>query len=149
MGFIEEYEPLEDGNSNIILNGLVKVHITELPKKKSYRRGAMRVIEDSTANWRESNERHKLLQRFRQLADLTEEDFPVSEIEQANVTLETLVNLLITWLPIPIIEKQKLLEVNDLALRSEVVREFLRQEIEDMSVFEMINFIVPDNPRWN
>ena len=149
LAYIEEVEPLEDGKSNILLNGLVKVHITELPKTAPYRHGAMRIIQDTAERWQINQERERLLQRFRRIAELAWENFPIRDIEQADMSLETLVNLMATWLPIPLNEKQKLLEIDNIVLRSEIVREFLRQEMDDLSLLNTLHLPTPDNPHWN
>ncbi len=65
------------------------------------------------------------------------------------MSLETLVNLMATWLPIPLEEKQKLLEIDNIVLRSEIVREFLRQEMDDLSLLNALHLPTPDNPHWN
>jgi len=146
---VEEYEELNEGRYNIILNGVSKVNITEIYSNKPYRQGQLEIAPDIVADWKEEEEREKILQQFRKIADVFEGDIPYQEIEQSNVSLEVLTNLLATWLPIPEIEKQKLLEVSDLAIRSEIVREFLRQEIDDYSFLEDMNIRLPNDPRWN
>ncbi len=149
LAYLEEFEPLKDGKSNILLNGLVKVRITELPKTAEYRHGTMQVIQDSAERWQIRKERERLLQRFRRIAELTQEDFPIKDIEQTDVSLETLVNLMTTWLPIPVSEKQKLLEIDNIVLRSQIVREYLRQEMEDLSLLNTLHLPTPENPHWN
>jgi len=149
LGYVEEYEELNEGRYNIILNGISKVNISEIYSNKPYRQGHLEIAPDIVADWKEEEERENILQQFRKIADAFEGDIPYQEIEQSNVSLEVLTNLLATWLPIPEIEKQKLLEVSDLAIRSEIVREFLRQEIDDYSFLEDMNIRLPNDPRWN
>lgn len=149
IGYVESFKRLEDGEFNILLNGLSKVAITEFAANRPYRRGEMRLIDDVIEQGNSQEERENLLRQFRRISEMTDNEFPMEEIESADVSLEILVNLLTTWLPIPVEEKQKLLEINELTLRSEIVREFLRQEIQDLSFMDNLDFIVPDNPRWN
>ncbi|MBS1271576.1 MAG: Lon protease 2 [Candidatus Marinimicrobia bacterium] len=149
IGYLEDFTRLEEGKFNILLNGLAKVNITEMPSDRMYRRGEMRVIQDSSMSGNPQEEREKLLRQFRQVAEATDSDFPLEEVEQSNISLEVLVNLVTTWLPISVADKQKLLEINDLAIRSEIVREYLRQELEDLTSMDNLDFIIPDNPRWN
>jgi len=149
IGYVERHEPKEEGKSNILLNGLAKVKIQELPKSNSYRVGQMEIIEDTAESWQAKKEKSNLMQRFRQIARLAEEDIPFEEIEQADISLEVLVNLLATWLPIPVTEKQKLLEVDDLVMRSEIVRQYLRHEVDDLSFLDNLDLNFPDDPRMN
>jgi len=149
IGYVENFKRLEEGKFNILLNGLTKVKINEMPSNRMYRRGEMHIIQDNVISGDPEREREKLLQQFRQVADMTDSDFPLEEVEQSGITLEVLVNLLTTWLPISTADKQKLLEINDLGIRSEIVREYLRQELEDLGSMDNLDFIIPDNPRWN
>jgi len=149
LGYIEKYKLVEDGKYNILLNGLTKVRIHEYPQVRSYRTGQMEVIDDNTNPWNINAEREKLMDQFRYLSDLADNRLPLQEIQESNVSLEVLVNLLATWLPIPMTEKQKLLEINDIVLRSEIVREFLRQEIEDLSFLDDLDIPLPEDPKWN
>ncbi len=149
IGYITEQEALEEGKYNILLQGLAKVHIRELESTTPYRKGEMDLIMDSAASWAVEQERERLLARFKNVVRLIEADLPIDELEAEDLSLELLVNLLATWLPIPVTEKQKLLEVKDIVMRSEIVREYLRQEMEDLSSLDGMNFIFPDNPRWN
>ncbi len=149
LGYIEEYEQLREGKYNILLNGISKVKISEIYSNKPYRRAHLEIAPDTVADWDEENERDQMLQQFRKIAEAFDGNIPYQEILDSNVTLEVLTNLLATWLPIPETEKQKLLEVGDLALRSEIVREFLRQEIDDFSFLEDMEIRLPNDPRWN
>lgn len=128
IAYIEEYEFHGGNKADILLNGLTKVKITELPTQRTYRHGRMQIIVDTIESWEEKGERRQLLRAYQQVADSIEDYFPVAEIEEARVSLEGLVNLMATWLPIPLTEKQKLLEIDNLAIRSKVVRAYLRQE---------------------
>lgn len=149
LGYIEEVETLREGKFNIILNGLIKVKISEIDVATPYRQGNLDIIQDTVKEWKEEEEREKMLGQFRQITEAIEGDFPFGELESANVSLEVLTNLLCTWLPIPDSEKQKLLELDNLAIRSEIVREYLRQEIEDYSFLQNLEINLPGDPRWN
>lgn len=149
VGYIEEVDELADGKFNIILNGLVKVKINEIEVATPYRQAHLDITPDTVKEWKAEEERDKMLQQFRQIADALEGEFPYREIEQSDVSLEVLTNLLTTWLPIPDSEKQKLLELDDLAIRSEIVREYLKQEIDDFSFLQDLEIQLPGDPRWN
>ena len=123
--------------------------ISEIDVATPYRQGNLDIIQDTVKEWKEEEEREKMLGQFRQITEAIEGDFPFGELESANVSLEVLTNLLCTWLPIPDSEKQKLLELDNLAIRSEIVREYLRQEIEDYSFLQNLEINLPGDPRWN
>ncbi|MCF7804585.1 MAG: LON peptidase substrate-binding domain-containing protein [Candidatus Marinimicrobia bacterium] len=149
IGYVEKFKRLEDGKFNILLNGLSKVEIHELPQKMPYRRGEMEILQDSTSGGNLREEREALLRQFRKIAQMTEADFPIEDILSEDVPLEMLVNLLTTWLPITTEDKQKLLEIQNIPIRSEIVREYLRQEIKDLGFLDDLDIMIPDNPRWN
>jgi len=149
IGYIEEFEFYGHGEVEILFNGLAKVRITELPTDKSYRHGSMELIEEAVERWEEPGEWRQLLRAFHRISDSMEEYFPLSEIQDARLSLETLVNLMATWLPIPLSEKQKLLEVNNIALRSKIVRAFLRQGELDAPTQDLSYFRSLENPSWN
>jgi len=90
IGYIEEYEPLEDGKSNIVLNGLAKVQITELPKTQLYRQGKIEIIHDISGPGSAVNERTKLLNHFKQIAKLVGKSFPTDLLDKKDIPLETL-----------------------------------------------------------
>lgn len=149
IGYIEEYEVYSSGEVEILFNGLARVRITELPTDKSYRHGAMQLIKETVESWEEQGEWRQLLRAFDRVSDAIEEYFPVSEIQDAQLSLETLVNLMATWLPIPLTEKQKLLEVNNIALRSKIVRAYLRHGDLEPPPHGSPYFQSPENPSWN
>lgn len=149
LGYITEEERLEEGKYNILLQGIAKVKIKEVTSTTSYRKGETSTIIEAEDDWKVVQERKRLMRQFKGMIELLEADLPMDELEEENLSLEILTNLLATWLPIPVPEKQKLLEINDISMRSQIVREFLRQEMEDLSSLSDIDFIFPDNPRWN
>ena len=131
LGEIEHVVALPDGRFNIVLNGTVRFRIIEAITDTPYR--TARVIA-APENAPAPMEAYAQRQWLTELSHRYLEGLPgQSEMpELRNVKLDALANALIMSLDIPPEEKQELLEMNELAERTERVGEELQKRIEGL-----------------
>ena len=131
LGTIEHAVALQDGRFNIVLNGTVRYRILEHVSDSPYR--LARVIaapENAPAPMEAYAQRQWLTELSQQYLNGLPGQTSVPELE--NVKLDALTNALIMSLDVPPEEKQALLELDDLAQRSERVGAELQRRIEGM-----------------
>ncbi|HEY0372700.1 MAG TPA: LON peptidase substrate-binding domain-containing protein [Thermoanaerobaculia bacterium] len=131
LGTIEQAVPLEDGRYNIVVRGDVRFRIVDEVSRVPYR--TARVIAEPELE-------HDAIKAYAQrewLADLSRqylkylpEQTSVPEIE--TVDLDALTNALIMSLNLDVEEKQKLLEMSDVASRAEEIGSELSNRIESL-----------------
>lgn len=131
LGTIEHAVALQDGRFNIVLNGTVRYRILEHVSDSPYR--LARVIaapENAPAPMEAYAQRQWLTELSQQYLNGLPGQTSAPELE--NVKLDALTNALIMSLDVPPEEKQALLELDDLAQRSERVGAELQRRIEGM-----------------
>ena len=131
LGTIEHAVALQDGRFNIVLNGTVRYRILEHVSDSPYR--IARVIaapENAPSPMEAYAQRQWLTELSQQYLQGLPGQTSVPELE--NVKLDALTNALIMSLDVPPEEKQALLELDDLAQRSERVGAELQRRIEGM-----------------
>ena len=72
-----------------------------------------------------------------------------SVIDASMISTETLTNLASLILPLESDDKKKLLELNDIQLRLEVLCQFLDSELKVENDLVNFNQIIPTNIKWN
>jgi Lon protease-like protein len=131
LGTIEQAVPLEDGRYNIVVRGDVRFRILDEVSKVPYR--TARVVAEPEL----TRDPEKAYQQREWLADLSRQylkylpdQTAVPEIE--TVDLDALTNALIMSLNLDVEEKQKLLEMSDVASRAEEIGSELSNRIESL-----------------
>lgn len=131
MGRIEHAVPLDDGRYNILVHGETRFRVVAEVSRQPYRTARVVVqpqIEgDPTATYAKRTWLTDLSQQY--LRYLPEQG-GVPQIQ--TVGLEALTNALIMSLNLDIAEKQRLLEIDDVAARAEDVGTELQNRIESM-----------------
>jgi uncharacterized protein len=131
LGTIEQAVPLEDGRYNIVVRGDVRFRILDEVSRVPYRTARV-VAEPELARepaqaWAQ---REWLADLSRQYLQYLPDQTAVPEIE--TVDLDALTNALIMSLNLDVEEKQKLLEMSDVAARAEEIGSELSSRIESL-----------------
>ena len=148
---IVESKKLENGNYEIIASGLKKIKIINFleNKKSDYDLASVEIIAENDVINDEELKRKKLINKFLTLVSSGEEKLNPSVIDASMISTETLTNLASLILPLESNDKQKLLELNDIQLRLEVLCQFLDSELKVESDLVNFNQIIPTNIKWN
>ena len=146
VGTIEKAVPLEDGRFNLVVRGDVRFRILEEVSKEPYRTARV-VAEPEVARDAEKAyaQREWLADLSRQYLRYLPDETAVPEIE--TVDLDALTNALIMSLNLDVEEKQKLLELSDVAERAEEIGTELSNRIESLSF--LAPFRRPADPSHN
>ena len=97
----------------------------------------------------EQLKRKKLINKFISLVANSNENINLNIIDTSMISTEMLTNLGSLILPLENEDKQKLLELNDVELRLEVLCQFLDSELKVESDLINFNQIIPTNINWN
>lgn len=146
VGTIEKAVTLEDGRFNLVVRGDVRFRILEEVSKAPYRTARV-VAEPEVARDAEKAyaQREWLADLSRQYLQYLPDETHVPEIEV--VDLDALTNALIMSLNLDVEEKQKLLELSDVAERAEEIGTELSNRIESLSF--LAPFRRPVDPSHN
>ena len=131
LGTIEQAVPLEDGRFNIVVRGDVRFRILDEVSRVPYRTARV-IVEPEVAHTPEQSfaQREWLADLSRQYMHYLPDQTSVPEIDA--VTLDALTNALIMSLNLDVEEKQKLLEMSDVAARAEEIGTELSNRIESL-----------------
>jgi len=141
---------LKNGNYDIIVSGLEKVIInTTQEHRDNYEVASLDIIFEDTLIQEEKLKRKKLINKFMDLLSSGEEKIDLNMIDPSMISTELLTNLASLILPIENKDKQKLLELNKIELRLEVLCQFLDSELKVESDLLNFNQIIPRNIKWN
>lgn len=148
---IIESKKLDNGNYEIIASGLKKIKIINFleNQKKDYDLATVEIIEENDVINDEELKRKKLINKFLTLVSSGQEKLNPSVIDASMISTETLTNLASLILPLESDDKQKLLELNDIQLRLEVLCQFLDSELKVENDLVNFNQIIPTNIKWN
>ena len=149
LAYIFNSKKLDNGEFIIMTFALKKTQINEAKKTHLYRIGALTILEDNTIINQEEKQRKKLFRKFSALVDLAADELDISIFQNPLLSIEMLVNMICQSLPIPWEEQQKLLELPDVALRLDVICQFMDSELKAERNIEKFNQIIPIDPEWN
>ena len=147
---IVDYEKLKNGNYNIIVSGLEKVKIKkELNSDKQYKFVDLEILNDNNFVDREQEKRKKMINKFISLFSSKDDSINLNAIDTSMISTEILTNLGSLILPLESIDKQKLLELDDIELRLEVLCQFMDSELKIENDLSQFDQIIPTNIKWN
>ena len=149
LAYIFNSKNLDNGEFVIMTFALKKAQINEAEKTHLYRIGALTILEDNTIINQEEKQRKKLFRKFSALVNLAADELDISVFQNPLLSIEMLVNMICQSLPITWEEQQKLLELPDVALRLDVVCQFMDSELNAERNIEEFNQIIPIDPNWN
>jgi Lon protease-like protein len=119
-GVIEDFEELPDGRFNILLRGLTRFRVVSEDQSRSYRLARVEAIADTL----DDNEKDALHTQRQRLEQLVTKPGSASAIPP-DISDEEVVNTLAIRLPVDPGERQGLLEVDRLLLRSQALVDLL------------------------
>ena len=152
LGKIESYEELEDGKYNIVVAGVYRVRIKREIQHSPYRLAEIEKIEyagyeeHSTEILQRHNHLGGLFARFTELATGVRQQV-LDLVPQLD--FESLVNMVAMTLNLAIEQKQALLEINEPAVRCDVLVPILQQQLETLLLVRRYEHIKPENPSLN
>jgi len=147
--YIIESKKLDNGNYTLIASGIQKIKINKINKTKSYDIAKLDLIEDNNIVIEEQLKRKKLINKFISLVASSNENINLNIIDTSMISTEMLTNLASLILPLENEDKQKLLELNTIELRLEILCQFLNSELKVESDLINFNQIIPTNINWN
>ncbi len=110
----------------------------------------MKLLNDNKTIIEEQLKRKKLINKFISLVTSNEsEAIEIKSLDTSFISTEMLTNLACLVLPLESSDKQKLLELNDINLRLDVLCQFMDSELKVESDLLNFNQIIPTNIRWN
>jgi uncharacterized protein len=131
IGVIEQSVALDDGRYNILVRGDVRFRVLDEVSRVPYRTARVIAIpEPEHGNEESYPQRARLAELSRQYLHYLPNQIAVPEIDA--VGLDALTNALIMSLNLDVEEKQRLLEVDNLAQRAEQVGTELQNRIESL-----------------
>jgi Lon protease-like protein len=149
MGYISDVREAEEGKYNILVTGMVKVQIEEVESDKPYRRGAVTPSTEFTQVTETEHKREIILRLFQSILDRAEATSNIEILQGVNIPLQMLAHVIISALPIPAEEKQKMLELQSLELRIEILVNFMESGLHTLDTMGPFEPLVPTHPWWN
>jgi Lon protease-like protein len=149
LGRISEFQHLETGDFDIVLNGLSRFRILEFLAEKPYRKARVELLGDLYSELPEDRKLlSRVVSRYRALAGT--KPIPRAELEiLLQADLVTLVNSICSSLEIAPREKQVLLEVDDVRIRAEALVVILDQMLTHKQFVARFSHLRPDDPGQN
>jgi len=146
LSYIAKCKKHENSEYNIILMGIDKVQINETIQTHNYRIGATNTLNEITSTGGEQEKCKNLMDHFFELLTNIDNTLPFNLFTDIHISLEILVNLICMAMPIPAEEKQKLLELQEIGLRYEVLLQFIDGEIDlNKDITDFIPILPFDN----
>lgn len=133
VGRIVKSQTLEDGRYNILLYGLAKVRLRDDVLDKSYRRARIETVRPPSSEGLLPEElRSRLLRKLRAYGELVGTRPRMEMIFRERVEDEALVNLFSAEINFTVVEKQFLLEAENLMQQCKRLIELLRFRIDEV-----------------
>ncbi len=149
MGVIVDRKEKAEEEIEILVQGLHRFVIEEHLQTRPYRIARVRLLDETVPARCEIRRSSRLLVRyFREIARAA--DSHTSSLARLHrLDYQTLVNSICAWLTFSIYEKQRLLEVEDLRQRGELVLEILRGHVYDVRLISRFRHLQPEDSRFN
>jgi len=152
VGKIVQHQKLPDGRYNITLDGITKVRIESSVRVEPYRLVRVRPVEDDSS-WargeRAAEEAAELVRLFRQVHEGQGVSVLSSGAFGRDLTPESVLNTVALHLDAEPDTKEKLLEMDSLALRYQAVLQLLSQATKTQERIERVRHLYPRDKRIN
>ncbi len=149
MGYINRAERLADDSYQVLVTGLVKVQAVEVDSTKVYRRGAITPVPEFSHVTDSQKKLRSTLRLFQTVLEKAHSGFDLQIFTEEGVSVEMTTHSIISTLPIEPAQKQKMLELQSLELRLEILFNFLQSGLHSIRTLERFNPLMPTNPLWN
>jgi len=149
MGVIVDQKEKADQEIEILVQGVHRFAVEEHLQTRPYRVARVRLLEETIPARCEIRKNSRLLVRyFREIARAA--DSSTSSLGRLHrLDYETLVNSICAWLNFSIYEKQRLLEVEDVRQRGELVLQILKGHVCDVRLISRFRHLQPADSRFN
>lgn len=134
---------------DILVTGLVKVRVEEVDSDKSYRRGVVTPLTEFSQVTDAEHKRQNILHLFQSMLEKAQVVGNLEILHEVNIPLQMLAHVIISALPIPAEEKQKMLELQSLELRIDILLNFLESGLLSMGAMGPFEPLLPTHPWWN
>ncbi len=131
VGRLVSVQPLADGRSNILLQGLERCDICEEHYDKPYREATIRIKAQTADAGLEPDVRRRLVEALAQYLQTREDSTAWQGFFREEVSDEVLVNTLSTYLECTPLEKQFLLEADGLHQRARRLNDLIQFMLHD------------------
>jgi Lon protease-like protein len=149
LGVIVDHKEKPEEEIEILIQGVHRFVIEEHLQTWPYRIARVRLVDENLPARCETRKNTRLLVRyFREIAKAA--DSHTSSLARLHrLDYQTLVNSICAWLTFSIYEKQRLLELEDLSQRGELVLEILRGHVYDVRLISRFRHLQPEDSRFN
>ena len=149
MGVIEKHAKREDGKYDILLRGQSRFRILEFAQNHPYRVARIRLLRERSPKPGQTTQVSSQL--VRALQKLKHYEFPDTlDPEKAlRMDFPTLVNSICASLQISVIDKQRLLEKEDLVVRANMLLSLLGTKISQLRTVSRFTHLKPEDPHVN
>ncbi len=149
MGYINDVQAAEGEQLNILVTGLVKVRVEEVDSDKPYRRGVVTPLTEFSQVTDPEHKRQSILHLFQSMLETAQVVGNLEILHEVNIPLQMLAHVITSALPIAAEEKQKMLELQSLELRIDILLNFLESGLLSMGAMGPFEPILPSQPWWN
>ncbi len=158
MGYINDVQPAsargptaraEGETLDILMTGLVKVRVEEVDSDKPYRRGVVTPLTEFSQVTDPEHKRQSILHLFQSMLETAQVVGNLEILHEVNIPLQMLAHVITSALPIAAEEKQKMLELQSLELRIDILLNFLESGLLSMGAMGPFEPILPSQPWWN
>ena len=149
MGYINDVQAAEGEQLNILVTGLVKVRVEEVDSDKPYRRGVVTPLTEFSQVTDAEHKRQSILHLFQSMLEQAQVVGNLEILHEVNIPLQMLAHVIISALPIAAEEKQKMLELQSLELRIDILLNFLESGLLSMGAMGPFEPLLPTHPWWN
>lgn len=149
MGVIVDHKQRGEEEIEILLQGVHRFAVEEHLQMWPYRIARVRLLEEEIPARCEIRRNARLLVRyFREIAR-TVDSYTSSLARLHKLDYQALVNSICASLNFSVYEKQRLLEVEDLHRRGELLLEILRVHVYDVRLISRFRHLQPEDSRFN
>ena len=149
LGRIQSYEKLENGNYNILLEGLFRVGFGEIVKDNPYRVAELIELPERDQESDFSADREDLLLRLNYLVEQSPETLDFSPILGEQGSFIALVNLVSRTLPLKNVEQYALLSMDSISERAKQILWHIDDQIETIELLKRVDPRITDDITLN
>jgi Lon protease-like protein len=149
LGKLHSYEELEDGNLNIVLEGLYRVGFGQMVKDNPFRVAELHELpeHDHAEDFKE--EREDLLLRLNYLVEHAPDDLDFSPLLGSEDSFISLINLVARTLPLRNGEHYKLLAMDSIRERASRILWHIDDQIETIELLKRVDPGIMDDVTLN
>lgn len=152
LGEIAACKELKDGRYHLVLAGRHRVRLVREIEHSPYRLAEVERIDESGSDDMSAaiiRRRNRLMGLFMRYTELAERGESRAAGLVPRRSFEALVNLVAATLNLPAEDKQRLLEIDDIAVRCDAVLPLLQRHVETLVLVRGWEHLKPDEPTRN